>query len=630
MCGIVGVYKNDPGFKPNRARLERMNDSQTHRGPDEAGIHIEAKVGLGHRRLSIIDLASGQQPLFNEDDSVVVVFNGEIYNFQELVPELEAAGHRFRTRSDTEVIVHAWEQWGEACVLRLRGMFAFAIWDRNRQQLFLARDRLGVKPLYYAVLADGTLAFGSELKSILAWGDLDKTLDPQAVEDYFAYGYIPEPKTIFTAVRKLPAGHTLLFSNDKHGGAPRQYWDVQFDASCALSGQELEEALIEQLREAVEIRMVSEVPIGAFLSGGVDSSAVIAMMADASDKPVNACTIGFGEEKYDETVYAKMVAERYACNQHYDRIETGGFDEIDQVVQLYDEPYADSSALPTWKVCGLARQHVTVALSGDGGDEDFAGYHRYRWQLEEQALRDRVPGPLKSLFGFAGQHYPRMIGAPRLLRLRSAFKAASDDPVAGYFRITSFLEDDERGRVFSKAFKREKQDYNAISVLRRHAERANTDDPLSLVQYLDYKTYLNDDILTKVDRASMAHALEVREPVIDHKLVEFAATLRPDLKLRGSEGKYIFKKALEPHLPNEVLYRRKQGFAVPVAEWFRGGLGERLDQAIDAETLRDTGLFDHNQLRKLLNEHRRGRRDLSPFLWSLLVFEGFARRHLTA
>lgn len=631
MCGIVGVYKDEAGFMPDRARLAAMNDSQAHRGPDASGLHIEPRVGLGHRRLSIIDLASGQQPLFNEDGSVVVVFNGEIYNYRDLIPELEAAGHRFRTRSDTEVIVHAWEQWGEACVLRLRGMFAFAIWDRSRAKLFLARDRLGVKPLYYAHTQDGCLIFASELKALIQWGDLALQLDPFAVEDYFAYGYIPEPRSIYQDVHKLPAGHTLLIEGghgrSKATAAPRQYWDLQFEPGSQpdskLRGTALETALIDRFREAVDIRMVSEVPIGAFLSGGVDSSAVVAMMAGLSEQAVNSCTIGFDQARYDETDFAAMVAERYHARQFVDVVETTGFDQIEQIVRLYDEPFADSSALPTWKVCGLARQHVTVALSGDGGDEDFAGYHRYRWHMQQQALRARVPAPLRPLLAAIGRGYPRMSWAPRFLRARSTLLAASDDPVRAYFRLNAFLDDDERQAIFSRSQCQAIDGYRAIDVLRRHAQNASGDDPLSLVQYLDYKTYLVDDILTKVDRASMAHGLEVREPVIDHKLVEFAAALPSNLKLRGDEGKYLFKKALRPYLPDEVLYRRKQGFAVPVAEWFRGHLGERMEQVINGERLLDSGLFQRPALRRLLALHRSKRRDLSPFLWALLVFDAF-------
>lgn len=626
MCGIVGIFDTRGAGAIDRALLERMNQRQFHRGPDEGGIHIEPGVGLGHRRLSIIDLSSGQQPLFNEDGSVVVVFNGEIYNFQELVPELQAAGHVFRTRSDTEVIVHAWEQWGEACVERLRGMFAFAIWDRNRQTLFLARDRLGVKPLYYASLDDGTLIFGSELKALTAHPRLGRETDVRAVEDYFAYGYVPEPKTIYTGAHKLPPAHTLTLRRGAPVPAPSEYWDIPFKPLPAMDEREAGEELIARLREAVKIRLVSEVPLGAFLSGGVDSSAVVAMMAQVSGGAVNTCSISFNDPAFDEARYAALVAERYHTKHYVDRVESDDYDLIDTLAGIYDEPYADSSALPTYRVCQLARKHVTVALSGDGGDENLAGYRRYRWHLYESNMRGVLPfGLRRPLFGALGRLYPKADWAPKIFRAKTTFEALARDDVEGYFHGVSVMGDAMRARLFSPEFRRNLQGYRAVEVMRGHAVKA-PEHPLSRVQYLDMKTYLVGDILTKIDRASMAHALEVREPLLDHNLMEWWSGLSPDLKLRGAEGKYIFKKALEPHLPREVLYRPKMGFSIPLAAWFRGPLRERVRDAVLGESLAATGIFDRGYLQEMVDQHQSGRRDYSAALWTVLMFEAYQRR----
>lgn len=626
MCGIVGIFDTRGAGTVDRALLDKMNQSQFHRGPDEGGLFVEPGVGLGHRRLSIIDLSSGQQPLFNEDGSVVVVFNGEIYNFQELVPELQAAGHVFRTRSDTEVIVHAWEEWGEACVERLRGMFAFAIWDRNRQTLFLARDRLGVKPLYYALLPDGQLIFGSELKALLVHPGLTREIDARAVEDYFAYGYVPEPKTIYDSALKLPPGHTLTVRAGAPLPTPLQYWDIPFKPLPALSEGDAAEELIDRLREAIKIRLISEVPLGAFLSGGVDSSAVVAMMAQVSGGAVNTCSISFNDPAFDEARYAALVAERYHTKHYVDRVESDDYDLIDTLAGIYDEPYADSSALPTYRVCQLARKHVTVALSGDGGDENLAGYRRYRWHLYEERMRGMLPlGLRRPVFGLLGGVYPKADWAPKVLRAKTTFEALARDGVEGYFHGVSVMSDAMRGRLFSADFKKRLQGYRAIEVMRGHARNA-PEHPLSRVQYLDMKTYLVGDILTKVDRASMAHALEVREPLLDHKLMEWWSGLSPDLKLRGTEGKYIFKKALEPHLPREVLYRPKMGFSIPLAAWFRGPLRERVRDAVLGESLAATGIFDRDYLRQMVEQHQSGRRDYSASLWTVLMFEAFVRR----
>jgi asparagine synthase (glutamine-hydrolysing) len=626
MCGITGIFDTRGMRLVDAAVLQRMNDSQLHRGPDEGSVYIEPGLGFGHRRLSIIDIATGQQPLFNEDGSVVVVFNGEIYNYQELIPKLQAAGHRFHTKSDTEVIVHAWEQWGEDCVKRFRGMFAFVLWDRNRQTLFMARDRLGVKPLYYALLDDGTLLFGSELKSLLAHGGLRRDIDPLAIEEYFALGYVAEPRCIFRQARKLPPAHMLSIRRGQPVAEPKEYWDVHFTLGNPSNVEDACAELVERLRESVKLRLISEVPLGAFLSGGVDSSAVVAAMAGLSDGPVNTCSIAFDDPKFNESEFAQMVATRYRTNHRVETVRSDDFDLIDTLARLYDEPYADSSAIPTYRVCQLARKHVTVALSGDGGDETFGGYRRYRMHLMEERMRSALPAAIRQpLFGLLGRVYPKADWAPRMLRAKTTFEGMGRTSVEAYFHSVSILRGPMREQLFSDKLKLDLAGYSAQEVFDFHAGRAGTDDPLALIQYLDLKTYLVGDINTKVDRASMAHSLEVREPLMDHKLVEWLATLPSSLKVRGQEGKFLLKKAMEPQLPAEVLYRPKMGFAVPLARWFRGPLKQRVRDAVLGERLASTGWFNHDYLQHLVDAHQSGARDYSAPLWTTLMFEAFLR-----
>ncbi len=626
MCGFVAIFDTRGQRSIDRGLLHHMNEAQFHRGPDEGGLHLEPGVGLAHRRLSIIDLASGQQPLWNEDQSVVVVYNGEIYNFQELVAELQAQGHSFHTHSDTEVIVHAWEQWGERCVERFRGMFAFALWDRNAAQLFLARDRLGIKPLHYALLGDGQLLAGSELKALTCHPGLDRQLDALAIEEYCAYGYVPEPRTVYQGVAKLPPGHTLLWRRGGPVPQPRAYWDLPFGAGegCTDEARAIEE-LVARIDEAVRIRLVAEVPLGAFLSGGVDSSTVVSAMTRVGGKPVNTCAIAFGDAKFNEAAYAAQVAQRYGAHHDVATVDPDDYSLLDRLAGLYDEPYADSSAMPTYRVCELARRRVTVALSGDGGDEALAGYRRYGWHLAEDALRRRIPAPLRALAGGLGRIYPALTGAPRFLRARATLQGLGHDRVGGYFNIIAVMPDDLRRTLYTPQFVRRLQGYNAVTVLRQHAARIPGADTLTEAQYLDLKTYLPGDILTKVDRASMAHALEVRVPLLDHKLLEWLVGVSPALKRRGQTGKYLLKKAMEPYLPHDILYRPKQGFAVPLANWFRGPLRQRVEAALSSQTLADTGIFRAQALRRLLDEHLAGRVDRSASLWSLLMFEAFLR-----
>jgi asparagine synthase (glutamine-hydrolysing) len=635
MCGITGLF-DTRGQRPiDRAALQRMNDSQLHRGPDEGSLYTEPGLGLGHRRLSIIDIATGQQPLFNADKTIAIVFNGEIYNYQSLMAELQGLGYAFHTKSDTECIVHAWEAWGERCVDRLRGMFAFALWDRNQQTFFMARDRLGVKPMYYGVMDDGLLAFGSELKSVLAYQSggvrLNRALDPLAVEEYFALGYVAEPRTIFKQALKLPPATTLLWRRGEPMPAPKVYWDVRFSLDNPISAEDACVELRHRLDESVKLRMIAEVPLGAFLSGGVDSSAVVASMAQVSSEPVNTCSIGFDDPQFNESAFAQTVAERYQTRHHLEVVKSDDFDLIDTLARLYDEPYADSSAIPTYRVCQLARKRVTVALSGDGGDESFGGYRRYRMHLMEERMRSALPhGVRRPIFGLLGKVYPKADWAPRVFRAKTTFEGMARSSIEAYFHSVSILRGPMRDELFSARFKTEIAGYDARQVFEGHAANANTDDPLALIQYLDLKTYLVGDINTKVDRASMAHSLEVREPLMDHPLVEWLATLPSSLKVRGQEGKFLLKKAMEPRLSDDILYRPKMGFAVPLARWFRGPLKQRVRDAILGPRLAETGWFNRAYLQHLVEAHQSGARDYSAPLWTLLMFEAFLRNVVDA
>jgi len=626
MCGIVGILDTRGARPIDRDALQRMNETQHHRGPDEGELHLEPGLGMGHRRLSVIDIATGQQPLRSSDGTLALVFNGEIYNYRALRDELVALGHVFRTKSDTEVILQAWQAWGEDCVQRLRGMFAFAIWDRSKQLLFMARDHVGVKPMFYALLPDGLFVFGSELKSIMSFPQLSRELNPRAVEDYFAYGYVPEPNTIYHQAFKLSPGHCITLRVGDRAVTPRRYWDLPFQPQVPRPEREIELELIERMKECVKSQMESEVPLGAFLSGGVDSSAVVAMMAQQDDKPVQTCSIGFDDPDYDESLFANQVAARYRTNHFSQIVSKDDHGLVDTLAHLYDEPFADSSAIPTYRVCQLARQRVTVALSGDGGDESFAGYRRYRFAMAEHGVRSKLPAALrKPLFGALGSIYPKADWAPRMFRAKTTFEALARDLVEGYFHGVSIMPDRVRAELFSDGFRARLQGYSAVEVMKAHAAQAPTDDPLSLIQYLDFKTWLPGDILTKVDRASMAHSLEVRVPLLDHTFVEWASSLPPGIKLRNGEGKAVLKKALEPHLSEDVLYRPKKGFSIPLAAWLRGPLRKAVRKAVLSQRMLDSGIFNEGYLRHMVEQHESGAKDYSASLWSVLMFEAFLR-----
>ena len=624
MCGISGIFNFSETAPISQEHLKSMNTAQSHRGPDAEGYFFGDGVALGHRRLSIIDVSGGGQPIVSEDKNAVIVFNGEIFNHSQIADELKAKGYHYQTHSDTETILHAWREWGVECLHKLRGMFAFLIWDEKLKQLFVARDRLGVKPLHYALLNNGTVLFGSEIKVLKAHPDFDRSLDYTAVEDYLTFGYVPDPKSIYRNVKKLQAGHYLLFQQCKGEAAaatlptPIQYWDLPWDAP---NHEDVEEAkLISQFRESVDIRLESEVPPGAFLSGGVDSSAVVAMMAGLQSTPVTTCSIGFDVPQYNESEFARIVSDKYKTLHHCEVVNHEDFELVDKMTQLYDEPYADSSSLPTYKVCELARKHVTVALSGDGGDELFAGYRRYRLHLNEQKVRDAIPLWIrKHIFGFLGKYYPKLDWAPQFLRAKTTFQSLSMSSSQAYLNSMSKLRKDERNALYKEQFKTTLNGYDAGEVFEDVLDGKVFEDKLKEAQYLDFKTWVTGDIHTKVDRASMAHGLEVRVPLFDHKFVEWAFRLPSSVNLKNGEGKYSFKKALEPFLPDDTLYRKKMGFSVPLAEWLRGPLQDKMLSLLSSEAVKKHNIFEHNVLMKKAQEHISGRYDHSASLWTIMM-----------
>ena len=626
MCGIAGAYTRSGGEAVSKEALARMTDSLRHRGPDGEGIYMDRGVALGHRRLTIIDLTTGDQPKARADGSAVLVFNGEIYNYRELRKELEALGHAFRTQSDTEVILEAYAAWGEASVARLRGMFAFALWDRDRRRLFLARDRAGIKPLYYAW--DGTrLLFGSEIKAILAEGTVPRDLDPAALDEYLTYLYVPAPRSIFRAIRKLPPAHTLTVS--EQGLTERRYWDLVFEPRRWSSVEECAEGLLETVRESVNAHLVSDVPLGAFLSGGIDSSAVVALMAGLTKGPVKTASIGFAESEFDELPWARQVAERFGTDRYERVVRPQAAEILDTLAWHYDEPFADSSMIPTYYVSQVARERVTVALSGDGGDENFAGYRRYRFDVIENRVRSAIaPALLRPVAGVSSRIYPKADWLPRVFRAKTTLHNLSLSPERAYAHTMSWFTPAMKRDLYRDPLRRQLVGHDPFDALAPHFERSRGWDPLSRVQYVDIQSYLVDDILTKVDRASMAHSLEVRVPLLDHHVLEYAAGIPACWKLHGSEGKHIFKKALRTVLPGEVLDRPKMGFTIPLARWLRN----ELRPVFEASVLRPdsflSGMFDPVPIRRWWGQHLRGQRDHSNTLYALLVLEAWGRRHL--
>jgi asparagine synthase (glutamine-hydrolysing) len=626
MCGIAGLfYVSNP--KPvDPKRVAAMTEVLAHRGPDGSGVWTAPGVGLGHRRLSIIDLATGDQPMRSADGGLALSYNGEIYNFREVRAELEAFGHGFRTESDTEVILAAWRQWGPDCLSRFNGMFAFALYDSGQDSLFLARDRLGVKPLYWTTLSDDALAFASELKGLLAHPLLRRSPSREAVDDYLALGYVPDDACMVGGVRKLAAGHYLLVRRGRVVPKPVRWWDVDFSNPSRAPAKALEEELVERLRSAVRSRMVADVPLGAFLSGGVDSSAVVALMAEASRSAVETCSIGFSEAGHDESRWAALVAERFATRHRSRIVEAADFGLIDTLADAFDEPFADASALATYRVSELAREKVKVALSGDGADEAFAGYRRYRMFAAEERVRGLLPGPARGAVGALGNLYPKLDWAPRFLRARTTLQAIGRESGQAYAEAVGVTPHSTRSSLYTAIFKRFLGGYRAEERYVKAMAGAPADDALSRAQYADLKIWLPGDILTKVDRTSMAVGLEAREPLLDHRLVEFAARLPAGMRLRGGSGKWLMKRALRRYLPDEVLNRTKMGFVTPVGAWFRGPLAEEAAGIAHSPAFAELGWFDPAAIARLAAAHRSGRSDHGRLLWQLLMLDKSLQR----
>jgi asparagine synthase (glutamine-hydrolysing) len=627
MCGIAGIFHIETAKPVDPERVRQMTDAIAHRGPDGSGVWTAPGIGLGHRRLSIIDLSGGAQPMVSDDGRIAVTFNGEIYNFIELRRELQAAGYVFQTGSDTEVILHGWRHWGAGCLSRFHGMFVFALYDAKDRQLLIARDRLGVKPLHYAPLADGSIIFGSELKALLAHPALRREADITALDDYLAFGYVPDHSCLLRGVKKLPAGHYMVLQQGKPLAEPVQYWDLDFSRRVQGSQAELEEELLRLMRQAVTSRMISDVPLGAFLSGGVDSSSVVALMAEASKQPVKTCSIGFDVGALDESEYADRIAKRFYTDHRSRRVGSGDFDLIDTLAFHFDEPFADASALPTYRVCQLAREQVTVALSGDGADEAMAGYRRHVFHHGEERVRAAIPAAIREpVLGTLGRFYPKADWAPRPFRAKTTLLSLARSGVQGYAEAVGVTGPVQRSALYTRRAKSALGDYHSESHMHRLMTNAPARSGLDQAQYADMKMWLPGDILTKLDRTSMAVGLEAREPLLDHRLLEFAAQLPENMRVRRGQGKYLMKHTMERYLPKDILYRPKMGFVTPVSAWLRGPLSGAARDIASSKTLAQFDWLDAAAMTKVADDHIAGRSDNGRLLWQLIMLEKSAAR----
>jgi asparagine synthase (glutamine-hydrolysing) len=630
MCGLVGIYHGlNRGIAEqpmDQSLLRRMTNAIAHRGPDGEGFYVEPGVGLGFRRLAIIDLAGGDQPMSNEDSSVILVFNGEIYNFQSLRTSLIKAGHRFKSSSDSEVILHGWEEWGLGVLERLSGMFALALWDRGKKTLLLARDRLGKKPLYYGITPDRRLIFGSELSALAEVPGLLDKVNAHAVEDYFTFGYIPDPLTIYQGVYKLPAAHYILVRDGASFPVPLRYWELPAGETDATDASHAVELLRLKLKSAVASRLVADVPIGAFLSGGVDSATVVALATSLQRDPLQCFTIGF-PGRYDERAAALEIATHCKAAHHTEMAtEEGILAAASAQAQIFGEPFGDMSAVPTLALAKLARRHVTVALSGDGGDEVFAGYRRYRWLQIAEAVRKVFPGRMRrQLLGSFARLYPKLDRAPRWLRAKNTLTEISLDAAHGYYRTLCKTDEQRRHGLFSPRLLAEIGDYAPADQMVRIFQETDEADPLYAAQRVDFATYLPGDILVKVDRTSMAVGLEVRCPFLDNDVASWGLALSPELKYKNGTGKHVLRAAAAPMLPPSVFSRPKQGFAVPLGVRIRHDMAA-VSRVLQGPTMMDSGLFNEAALARMVAEHASGSFDHAQPIWQLLVFEGFLRR----
>ncbi len=611
MCGIAGIL--DQKNNIDQYRLKQMTDVMIHRGPDAEGFYIKDGVGLGHRRLCIIDLDSGGQPVHNEDKSIWVIFNGEIYNYQQLRKDLIERGHKFYTNSDTETIVHLYEDYGDDCLKKLRGMFSLAIWDSRKKRLLLARDRVGKKPLSY-YHRPGYFVFGSEIKSILCDPSIDRKISLSSIDQYLKFGYIAAPQSIYTEIKKLKPGHLLIYENDRIKTKP--YWKFEFNEDHTLTEEEILNEIEYILLESTKLRMIADVPLGAFLSGGVDSSLVVALMSRLSDRPVKTFSIGFEEDNYSELEYARIVAKHLGTDHYEEILRPDFFDILKQLLNQFDEPFADSSMIPTYLVSKVSREHVTVALSGDGGDEIFAGYSRYLNLLRASKLGG-IPGVrlTANLLGL-------MPGFSDPLKRKLKILASSGEK--RQLIISSLIEENIRSRLY----KNELNDYlrklqpSGPEILYR-----DMPDCLNRWQYSDIHAYLPDDILVKVDRTSMLASLETRAPLLDHNVIEFMARVPEKLRIKNGEAKYLLKKIAEKYVPSEVLYRKKMGFAIPVDQWFRGPLKDMTREYLLSDDSKTGEFLRKDKISQLFAEHLIGRKDLSQSLYTLLYLELWLRQY---
>lgn len=622
MCGIAGFFGPEENLDSTERRVlvKRMCDIIEHRGPDDEGFYVQGGVALGMRRLSIIDLITGDQPISNEDGSIWIVFNGEIYNFLELRDDLVARGHTFQTQTDTEAIVHLYEEMGEACVERLRGMFGFAIWDRRERKLFLARDRVGKKPLHYSLAGD-TLIFGSEIKSLLQHPEVEREVNIEAISDYLSFGYVPDPQTAFRGITKLPPGHTLTFKDGRL--STRCYWDFGYRQGDESDVPQDESYYVERLREliaeSVGVRLVSDVPLGAFLSGGIDSSTIVAMMAQQMDRPVKTFSIGFSESSFDELHHARITARHFNTDHHEFVVTPDVCKIVEDIVWHHDEPFGDVSSIPTYMVSKMAREHVTVILSGDGGDELFAGYERYLVDQDRRVF-ERIPSFIRrNLMLRASRVLPRAVYGKNFLRN----VALEGD--ARYVDSLSYFDEDAKQELLSTEIRRALGGRDSSEGFRQLLTVSRSAEHIERLLYLDSKTYLPGDILTKVDRMSMAHSIEARVPFLDHKLIEFVQTIPSTLKLRGRMTKHILKQAVRGLVPDQIIDRPKQGFGVPIAKWLNNELREMLHDTLTDSRTRQRGYFNQQAVEAILSEHARGRRDNSRHLWGLLTLELWQR-----
>jgi asparagine synthase (glutamine-hydrolysing) len=624
MCGIAGYFSKNR--VPDSALLKRMCDRLQHRGPDAFGYYQEGPIALGHRRLSIIDVSGGAQPLGNEDGSLQIMFNGEIYNYRELREDLVKKGHRFATNSDTEVIVHLYEEVKERTPEYLNGMFALAIWDSRNQELFLARDRFGKKPLYYSTSVPGHhICFASELKALMVIPGFATTVNPQSVANALSLGYVPDPDTIFADSHKLPPGHSALVTTT--GIRLRQYWKASFEPDESLDFGKSMEELAALSADAVERRMISDVPLGGFLSGGVDSSGVVAFMAQRAGSPVKTFSIGFTREEYDEVRYARMVAARYQTDHYEEVVSLGVHDMLRTLVEHYDEPFADSSAIPTLYLSRMTRQHVTVALSGDGADEILGGYRRYRFGVAEQRVRGLLPRWFrKTAVGAAARYYPKFDRLPQVFRAKATLTCLSQELGEAYFASMSGFGYGLLNSILSPELRAQLGGFTPRESFVNRFEKYSHLPPLQQMQAVDLETYLPGDILVKVDRASMAYSLEGRCPWLDYRIADLAGRMPTGFKLRQGNGKYIFKEMLRPHVPEEILTRRKMGFVVPRAEWFRTSLKPVFEALVLRPSM--SAFLSLPEVRRVFAIHQSGARDYGRELWSMLMLACWENRWL--